>query len=307
MAMQRKPPFQDVRIIVNPAAGQQDLLLSVVNRVFHPLGIQWRVYITEEAGHGHQLARKALRKNADLVIAYGGDGTIMEVINGLVGHDVPLAILQGGTGNAIATEFGVPAQLETALRQIALGLGRVQRMDVGRASFDTGHKPRYFLLRADAGLSTEVMRDTPAELKARFGVLAYAVTLARKLATAPDTTFTLDIDGETHNVTGAACIIANIGSVGALDFDIGPGVRADDGQLNVFVLNTAVPTLLSLAANALTRADFESAFQHWPAREVRLSTDQPLPMGLDGDPFAETPFQVKVLPGALPVFVPHNR
>ncbi|MFP4323724.1 MAG: diacylglycerol/lipid kinase family protein [Anaerolineales bacterium] len=304
--MERKPLFKNVRIIVNPASGQDDLLLSVVNRIFRPLGIQWRVYITQGEGDGRDLARKALRKGTDLVIVHGGDGTIMEVANGLLGHEVPMAVLQGGTGNAIAAEFGVSARLEDALRAIALGLGHVRPMDVGQVVFDAQQDPCHFLLRADTGLSTEVMRETSAEMKSRFGILAYAVTLAQKLTQSPDITFMLDIDGEAVHARGAACVIANIGSVGALDMRIGPSVQPDDGLLDVFVLNTQAPTLLSVAASALQLADLTDVFDHWQARAVAVRTDHPLPMGLDGDPYAETPFRASVLPGALPVFVPHS-
>ena len=82
-----------IQVIINPAAGQPQPVLHTLNQDFREAGVTWDVSITQEAGDGTRLARQALDQGADVVVACGGDGTVMEVANGLVGSDVPLGIL----------------------------------------------------------------------------------------------------------------------------------------------------------------------------------------------------------------------
>ena len=104
-------PYQRVHVVINPASGQNQPILNVLNDVFHSAGVKWDVSLTHQAGDAARQAREAAASGVDLVAAYGGDGTQMEVANGLMGTGVPQAILAGGTGNAIAHELGLPVKL----------------------------------------------------------------------------------------------------------------------------------------------------------------------------------------------------
>ena len=94
-------PYQKVHVVINPAAGQDEPILNVLNHIFHPAGVDWEISLTHKSGDAKQKAADAAASGVDLVVAYGGDGTQMEVANGLLGTGVPQAILPGGTGNAI--------------------------------------------------------------------------------------------------------------------------------------------------------------------------------------------------------------
>ena len=103
--LRRVLPFQKkkagrITVILNPAAGQSSPLLKTFNRVFHEAGYAWDIRLTNQFGDGQHHARRAIQEGVDIVAVYGGDGSIMDVAAGMIGSQVPLAILPGGTGNA---------------------------------------------------------------------------------------------------------------------------------------------------------------------------------------------------------------
>jgi len=103
------PPFRHIHVIINPAAGQAEPILNVLNSVLRPAGIRWDVCVTNEDGDARQYAQLAVTAGVDAVAVYGGDGTVTEAASGLIGSTMPLAILPGGTGNTMAIELGIPA------------------------------------------------------------------------------------------------------------------------------------------------------------------------------------------------------
>jgi diacylglycerol kinase family enzyme len=82
-----------IQVIINPASGQPDTILNKLNAVFHEAGIRWDVSITHESGDATRLAQETVKSGVDIVCAYGGDGTVMEVAHALKGGEVPMAIL----------------------------------------------------------------------------------------------------------------------------------------------------------------------------------------------------------------------
>jgi len=101
-------PYKKVRVIINPAAGKDEPILNTINKVFHQYGVDWQVNITKKFGDATRLAKQAIADGVDLVAGYGGDGTQMEIANAVMGSETPMAILPGGTGNAMSFELQVP-------------------------------------------------------------------------------------------------------------------------------------------------------------------------------------------------------
>ena len=103
-----------IHIVVNPASGKNEPILNTVNDAFQPAAVSWNVSVTNAYGDAAKQAREAAASGADIVVAYGGDGTVMEVVNGLMGTGVPLGILPGGTGNVLSNELYIPQTLADA-------------------------------------------------------------------------------------------------------------------------------------------------------------------------------------------------
>lgn len=160
-----------IRLIVNPfAAGHDGRKLAAVEDVLRGVG-DLETVPTALNGHGLPLAQGAVAQGADCVVAWGGDGTVNEVTNGLVGTSVPLAVLPGGSTNVAARSLGMPSDPVAAARVVADGLrtGRTRRIGLGRC----GH--RYFTFASGIGLDAEIVRtiERRGEAKRRFGAAVY--------------------------------------------------------------------------------------------------------------------------------------
>lgn len=287
-------------VVINPAAGQGSLDLRLLNHSFHEAGYEWDIEVTNQYGDGARLAREAARSGASIVAAYGGDGTVMDVASGLVGSRIPLAILPGGTGNALARDLGIPFDLPSAITVMVDTESQVRQIDIGRVN------GRYFLLRLGAGLEAEITRTADRDLKDRIGLLAYFTATIQAWGQTPVSHYQLLIDGESIEMDGLACIVANAGSLGLPGLTISQSVRIDDGVLDVIVIRRAdLAELASIAASVLgTNAITSQSLPHWQCREIYVSADPPQAIHADGEELGNTPLKASVLPKALHVIVP---
>lgn len=310
-----QPKPHSVQVIINPAPTRRVPLLPVLNQHFRNAGIRWDVSLTHEPGDGTRLAQEAVERGIEVVAVYGGDGTVMEVASGLVGKDVPLLILGGGTGNVVASELRIPHQLEKACEMICGDHYTTRRIDVGQVG------DRYFLLRIGCGIETGAVLDATRELKDQFGKLAYVWAAIKSLQETPVAHYELTLDNhETIAVDGVACMVANVGSVGVGRLTLAPSVEVSDGKLDVFLLKEAsIPGIVQLAGKMTgidrlfrdkeeiedpgVSLDASQMVTHWQVSSIQIKTDPPLDMQVDGDVVCKTPQLVGVLPLALRVVV----
>ena len=288
-----------IEVVVNPAAGQPQPILHTLNQVFGEAGVRWDVSVTQEPGDGIRLAREALQRGADIVAACGGDGTVMEVGNALVGSDVPLAILPCGTGDVLAVELAIPPALADAARLACSADARLRRIDAGQL------QDRYFLLRLTLGLTARQIGLTTREMRDRFGKLAYLIAGFQALGEAAPAMFRLTLDGRQEEYEAITCIVANAGRLGIHDLTISPGTSIDDGLLDVLAVRSLdLASLSSVVASIVAATPDQASLGHWQAREIRIESDPPEPVVLDGEECGETPVELRVVPGALAVLVP---
>lgn len=294
--------FNHIHVVINPAAGQPKPVLHTLNRVLHAQGVEWSVSLTQPGVSGKRLAQKAVEAGADLIVAYGGDGTVQNVMSGLIGHDVPLAILHGGTGNAMASELNIPADLAQATSLIFED-HNLRGVDVGKATReDEPEEPGYFMLRAGVGLHTTITATATRDSKDRFGNLAYVLASLRSLADAEPVTFNLSINGENISVEGLLCMITNSASIGGpQSFRFVADVDPCDGVLDVLVFDASFESIM----NSIVEPERALFVQRWPSRDdITIRTPSPLPVTLDGEAFGQTPVTVMVVPQAVQVIVP---
>lgn len=167
-------------IIANPAARKSTAKkVELASRLLGRAGWDAQIFWTEAGGHGAELARKAALGGAGLVVAAGGDGTFNEVMNGLAGGDVPMAILPIGTTNVLAKELHIPEDVEGAIRRITAG--RPRQLYVGKMTFPDGAARKFFLM-AGIGFDAEAVYSVNRTLKSLSGKAGYFVSGMKVLA-----------------------------------------------------------------------------------------------------------------------------
>ena len=298
-----EPALKRVHVIINPAAGQSSPVLATLNSVFHPLGVDWDVFITKQAGDGTRLAQEAVAAGVDAVGVYGGDGTVMEVARGLIGSDVPLAIFPGGTANVVSVELGIPSNLAEAVALVCGDACATRSLDMGEINGE------YFLLRVGLGLEAQMVEGADRDLKDRMGVFAYALSALQALREPQPAHYTITIDGEEMESDGVACIIANAGSMGVGALTLAPTIDVSDGLLDVVVMRQAdLFSLLTVVKNVVTGAppgaDANQPMQHWQGREITVVPSPPQSVQVDGEVIETAHITARVVPQAVKVIVP---
>jgi len=218
---------------------------------------------------------KALDAGADLVFAWGGDGTVQRCIDAMAGSDATLAILPAGTANLLAGNLGIPTDLEAALD---IGLhGARRRLDTGTVNGE------HFAVMAGCGLDARMIDDADRRLKDRFGRAAYVWTGARNLRAA-SVHGTVRIDKEPWFSGDLSCLL--VGNVGSLfgGMTVFADARPDDGRLDVGVVTAhGVRAWLRAFARVVAGSPDRSPFVRTTvARRIDVRLDEPVRYELDG-------------------------
>ena len=294
------PSFRRLHIIVNPAAGPDRPVLSLLNTAFNTSNLEWDITLTKKAGDAKRLAQEAVQAGADVVGVYGGDGTVMEAASGLVGADVPLAIFPGGTANVFSIELGLPRDPASACQLVTGALPATLRaVDLIQVA------ERYYALRIGTGLESQMVAGADRALKDLMGALAYGVAAWQALQEPRNERYTLTLDGQTVDSEGVACTIVNASNLGAPGFYLAPNVDTGDGWLDVFVLKRAdTAALWTWATTAATGNPDPTLLQRWRAREVTLRAEPSAVVQGDGELIGHTPLTARVAPQAVRVLVP---
>jgi YegS/Rv2252/BmrU family lipid kinase len=284
--------------VINPASGQNQPILNVLNDVFHPAGIQWDISITHQAGDATRQAREAAASGVDLVAAYGGDGTQMEVANGLLGTGTPQAILPGGTGNAMAHELNVSLHLNEAAQLIVSSRKR-RAIDLARV----GEKA--FMLRAYTGITSD--EAASRDKKDKYGQLAYVQASLKFLTHLSSTHYCAKVDGKVIEGKALICFILNAGSIGGVMGVSLPQVghvNISDGYLDLYAVTKGIQPLRALSHHLYHMGETQAGIYHWRGREITLEAEPPQDIWIDGEIDGQTPFTTTVIPKALEIIVP---
>jgi diacylglycerol kinase (ATP) len=297
-------------LVVNPEAGPRDVRreLPAVLDYLEAQGWQTTLFWTERPGEATDLARQAADQELDAVLVVGGDGTINEIVNGLAGSSVALGVLPGGTGNVWAKELGLPTRslrhwwpLVDSVRELVPGA--IRRIDVGKAN------GRYFLQWIGLGLDAEVnhVMEPRTRPQRRLGALAYLVAGVTTALNLVGTQTRIWIDGERISDRAILIVICNSQLYGGI-VRIAPDARLDDGLLDIHVFagtgfGSAVRATLGVISGLHVRDPRHSFFR---GRVIRLETEKPMAVAVDGEPFGMTPVACEVVPRALSVFMPRQ-
>lgn len=326
---QAAPAEERVIIIANPTAGlsaarmSRTRLLEAVARDLEKGGLKTELILETNGAKVSHHAARAARSGCGRIVAAGGDGTVNGVVNGLMRaaranpqsvdlSRIQLGVVPLGTGNVFAFNMDIPKDWRQACRVI--GAGNTRRIDVGLArsfshSKTEDSKPkaeRYFLLMAGIGFDAKVVEETSLRLKYVLRDFAYVLKTLQNVVLHQGTQITLQFgDGRLYANESWLVMVGNAASY-AWDIKVTTHARLDDGMLDVCLMpfeNKLVS--IQQAMQILTGQHIERGIAHyWKTQGVRVESEPPVPVQLDGDEWAQTPVELSILPGALQVLAP---
>ena len=290
-------------MIVNPRAGRGRALrrLPALVAGLADLGIIAEIVVTRAPGAATGVAARFAARELPLVLAVGGDGTVNEVANGLLGASATrLAVIPAGRGRdlcrGLATSRG-PRSLATLLS----APGRV--IDLGQAVFADGGE-RVFVNVAGVGFDAVVSRGANVS-RWPGNHLPYLASVAGALAGWHNPEMTVRIDNQPATTGHCRTVVVANGPFFGGGFHIVPGARPDDGRLDVAVIGDITHRELVRMVPALYRGAHTAhpLYSHRPAASVAVASKPAMPVQLDGEVSGATPVTFTVVPAALRVVV----
>jgi diacylglycerol kinase (ATP) len=289
-------------IIANPVSGFMPVQMGRLQDTRDFLRSHgWRVdlWYTQGPGDGSELARKAAEQRADIVIAAGGDGTINDIIQGLVGSETALAVLPTGTVNVWAREMGIPLDAHGA-RQVLIN-GQTRRVDVGCIN------GRYFLLMVGIGFDGAITQAVEQKPLKRLGVLGYVLAALWYGPGYKGFPVVVNNDGVVVKTRALQIFIGNTQLyAGALKFTW--QARLDDGLLDLCIVRkrSHLGRMIVLWDFILRRDQRRMWVRYDQFTSVKIDTPKPVPYQVDGDSGGYTPATLSTAQKALKVVVPQK-
>jgi diacylglycerol kinase (ATP) len=314
-----KPAVRRVALIYNPASGQYSARRAAAIQdaldVMRSAGVETEEFETDGAGGGTACAQKAISASCDAVVACGGDGTVHEVVQRLVGTNVALGVIPLGTANALASNLGLlgsPVKVTRALLKAT-----PVRVPVGRIHFrdSAGNDDsRYFIVAAGVGADALLMSRMDAGLKRRLGYVLYLMEAFRIWATDPFPLFQAAFTRNGHDAARVAeisqLLAVRVRSFGGVLRELAPGATLHSGNLNLLAFKTRnrLRYMSFLLAVIAGRHTFLRDIELWNATSVECrprngSTSQ-IFVEADGEVLGSLPVRLEVVPDALTLLIP---
>lgn len=318
------PPPQ-AAVVYNPVKVNLDVLKAAINAGAEAAGYRETMWIeTSKDDPGEGMAREAIERGADLVIAAGGDGTVRCVAQAMANSGVSMALLPSGTGNILARNLDLSLDnLEQSVTTAFTGEDRM--VDAGVAELrreDDSQERHIFVVMAGIGLDAQMIENTDDELKAKVGWLAYVLAITKSIRHGHQVRMRWSVDGgTTHDSHVNTLLIGNCGSLPG-NVLLLPDAAVDDGELDFIAMRPEglfgwlqVWAKIFLENGLLRRNEVGKKFAG-PANNVRalryqkgeridISMREAQAFELDGDEFGHVAaFRALVSPGALAIRVP---
>ncbi|WP_018922764.1 diacylglycerol/lipid kinase family protein [Salsuginibacillus kocurii] len=289
--------------IVNKVSGngKGDKAWKQVEQALQAAEYAYTVRFTERPQHATELVEELVEKKVETIITIGGDGTIHEVANGLIGKDTALGLIPTGSGNDFARCLGVPNHYGQAFERIVAN--KTKQVDVLEL------EDKYCLTVTGIGFDGEVAKNVNRSSykkylnRLRVGGLSYVVSVLETLRTYQPTTVTITVDGNEMNFTDVWLVaVANAPNYGG-GVMICPDATPEDGMLNLCVVHGSSKwELLRVFPQAYkgkhTTKDFVTLLE---GKEVLIHSDPPVHVHSDGEEMKKSPLHIRVKKDALRV------
>lgn len=302
----REAPVKKNRVffVLNPVAGTTDAgsAKDLITKYCEERGWEWDIHETQKDDDIRKLVRDRLAGGVDFVIAAGGDGTVSEVVGGMVRSEVPMGIIPAGTGNNLARDLAIPMDVKAALSLLGddHAIHHMDVMEVNRKS--------YYVLNVSVGLTSQVMKKTRRAEKRRFGFFAYLWHAVESIVHTDMNVFNLMVDDKKLRVRASELMVANAKLMGLQPQLDGIDIDPADGRMDIFIVRTqSFREYLALAAAFIFRRkpeDDPTLHYIGAYNTIHIKSQSPLPAQADGEVIGSTPVEVRLIPDALRIIGP---
>src|SRR5438552_9887654 len=251
---------------------------------------------TSRAGEAETLARHAAQEGFEKIVAAGGDGTINEVVNGLAGSNAALGLLPIGTMNVFATELGLPAHDLKLCWNIIQG-NHTRLVDLPSAN------GKYFVQLAGVGLDAQAVKETSLALKRNFGPLSYLISAAQIAARQPPRLF---VNSEDSPVAESSFVLVGNGRHYGGPFPFFKNAVIDDGLLDIVAFKQlGYLEIIKYLQDVFFSSEIRlPEVEYFQTRRVRITSDQDVPVELDGELVGNCPVEFEIRERQLRVLAP---
>ena len=288
---------QRALLLVNPHARKGREAQMQATHQLQALGFELLQESAENPQYLPEIIRQ-YRHRVDLVIISSGDGTVNAAIEGLLDTQLPLGILPSGTANNLARSLKIPPSLPEACKIVAAG--KIRRIDLGWVN------GKYFFNVAGLGLSAQINRRVPKAWKRRWGVLAYAAVALKLLWQSRPFEAEIRWNNQSIQVKTFQITVCN-GRYYGSGLVVAEDAAIDDQRLDLYSVKTQHWWELLALLPAIVQGKKAPGVLTLQGKEINIYTKEPAWIDTDGELTTTTPAQFRVIPQALPVFVPVDR
>lgn len=295
-------PKSTALIIVNPTAGRGRAGKSIdaIKKLLPVAPYEWEWYQTTRPGDAEAAARASVIKGVEFIVAVGGDGTLHEVVNGVLGSNATIGLIPFGTGNDLARALGLYGSLEIACD--ALVNGPTVRADVGKIRGHGTEDERHFLVICGTGFIASTAKTVNQGVRFLSGALAYVWGAIVTLWHFKPFILTVRTEHGERCTTAMFVSVSNVATTGG-GMQIAPDAAMNDGVLDIcLVAKVGKIALLRQLANVFKGTHVNHpAVEMIQAQRIELIADPPQPLLIDGEVLGTTPATISILPGALKI------
>src|SRR5437773_73537 len=286
--------MNNTAVILNPSAGNEQARHWQERIESSVRGCPGRV--TLHSAEAEELARRATEEGFGKIVAAGGDGTVNEVVNGIVGSSAALGLLPIGTVNVFAMELGLP------LRNLELCWDIIQGDNVRLVDLPSANG-RFFVQLAGVGLDAQVVKETSLAFKRSFGPLSCLISAAQIAARRPPRLF---IESENASIDEGSFVLVGNGRFYGGPFPFFKHAAIDDGLFDVVVFKRlGYLEIIKYLQDVVFSSDIRvPEIEYFQTRHLRVTSEQDVPVELDGELAGSCPVDFQIQEGALRVLTP---
>ena len=291
--------MRKILFIINRKAGtdREKRLENVIREVLPEPAFSVQIIHLAYLGHGTDLAREAVQQGVDTVVAVGGDGSINEIAQGLIGANTALAVIPLGSGNGLARALKIPLDVRKALQLI---------VDNKRDAIDAGYANEYLFL-SNAGVGFDALIADKFRNTKKRGLWGYAKLVIKSFREYKGNNYSIDIDGNKLDRPAFLLSVANGNQMG-YEFKLAPQASLFDGLLDIVIVRpVSFLGLLPLSIYSLLGTVHKTSYmQHFTGRDVTIRSPQLNYLQVDGDAVplgTNGEVHIKVVRGAIQMIV----